>query len=78
MKKEKLSFAKKPLLERCAEGLFTAYEMLSEYDEEDIREFLNGEITLAAVGVVSGIKEELIINEVVKQAKRSQLEDDNF
>ena len=34
MKSERLSFAKRALLTRSAEALFTACEMLEEYDEE--------------------------------------------
>lgn len=72
MSSERLSFAKRPLLIRSAEALFTAYEMLEEYDEESIREFLEGDVTVAAVSVVSGIDEPALVDEVVKQASKIQ------
>ncbi|WP_339145205.1 hypothetical protein [Pseudoalteromonas galatheae] len=72
MSSERLSFAKRPLLIRSAEAIFTAYEMLEEYDEEGIREFLEGDITVAAVSVVSGIDEPALVDEVVKQASKLQ------
>ena len=72
MSSERLSFAKRPLLIRSAEALFTAYEMLEEYDEESIREFLEGDVTVAAVSVVSGIDEPALVDEVVKQASKLQ------
>ncbi len=72
MKSERLSFAKRALLTRSAEALFTAYEMLEEYDEESIREFLEGDVTVAAVSVVSGIDEPALVDEVVKQASKIQ------
>lgn len=74
MQSQRLSFAKKNLLQRSADAVFVAYEMLEEYDEKSIRDFLVGDIIVAAVAVVSGLEESNIVDEVVKQARKKQLQ----
>jgi hypothetical protein len=72
MSDKRLSFAKRPLLKRSADAVFEAYDFLIEYDVDDIQEFLGGDVAIAAVSCVTGIDEETIITEIIKQSKQHQ------
>ena len=60
---------RRALLIRAAESLELAYEELGEMDAAEVCTFLTGDITLAAVAFVTGLDEEEVRNEVVRQAR---------
>ena len=55
---------------RAAQSLELAYEELGEMDAAEVCTFLAGDITLATVAYVTGLDEEEIRNEAVRQARR--------
>ncbi|EEQ05830.1 MULTISPECIES: hypothetical protein [Yersinia] len=70
----RLSFERKKLLYRTADALSVAYDNLESLSSDEVREFIEGgDITVAALAYVTGLQEDEIIEEAVKQAKKREL-----
>ncbi|EGQ8013250.1 hypothetical protein HFM15_001519 [Vibrio cholerae] len=65
----KPSFAKKALLDRCAEAVSNAHDYFcdaSKWSEEDMKDLLSGDHAVVTAAHVSGLDEDEIIEAVVK------------
>ncbi len=70
----RLSFERKKLLRRAAEGLSVAYDDLDTLPANDVLERISegGDIIVAALAYVTGLEEDEIIGEAVKQAVKRE------
>ncbi|EKN4699686.1 hypothetical protein JE939_002858 [Yersinia ruckeri] len=69
----RLSFERRKLLSRTADALSVAYDDLGRMSPDDVRERIEGgDITVSALAYATGLSEEEIIEEAVKQAKKRE------